>query len=105
MDEYIASALLFQFYKFCSDDMAKVKRWQSYPEEEDSCILTYVVGRGKNKSEWSGAMWVCDKCLKAKRPCVEITEINGVETLCFPALPKDDRGEATDWRQMDMYVR
>lgn len=50
-------------------------------------------------------MWVCNRCLKAKRPCVKIVEIDEVETLCFHAFSKDDRGEAADWRQVDMYIQ
>lgn len=51
MDEHLVSALLFQFYNSFSDDTAKVKRWKGYPAEEHLCILSYVVGRGKNKSK------------------------------------------------------
>jgi len=104
MDRTLGTQLLYELYSRINDQQ-KSKRWKAYPAGDRSCILTDVIGRGKNPSTWAKIKRACDRCIKAKRPCVTIETLEGVETLCFHALPSADRGAVADWRDLGCYVQ
>jgi hypothetical protein len=103
MPERLVEALQAKFEATLCD-AAKKRRWSSYRQSEEDCIMTHAIGRGKNHSVFKdGRSRPCDLCKKSKRLCAGLVEHEGVLKIGL-RLP-DARFRGTDnWEQAEHYV-
>jgi hypothetical protein len=99
----LVEALQARFEATLCDD-AKKRRWSSYGQSEEDCIMTHAIGRGKNHSVFNdGRSKPCELCKKSKRLCAGLVENEGVLKIGL-RLP-DARFRGTDnWEQVEHYV-
>ncbi|KAF9690804.1 hypothetical protein EKO04_010983 [Ascochyta lentis] len=65
------------------------------------CVQCDAIKHKKHECVCSQAYYACDQCMKARRPCAKIIEVDG--TMCLGWLPVPDADE-DDWQEQSFWV-
>jgi hypothetical protein len=103
MSPALSKKLEEEFYSVINSG-EKVRLWGKYQALEQDCVLTYVIGRGANSSEFTAPFRACSLCRRRGRLCAKlvVTE-DGVSALGFYPLPSKDR-KTNDWEDLAFYL-
>jgi hypothetical protein len=82
----------------------KTRVWGKYEATEKNCILTYVIGKGANSSDFAAPFRACNLCTKGRRLCAKLVTLgDGLVALGFhPLLSKEKQSE--EWKDLEYYI-